>query len=425
MANIIAGVGLFFLQMLIIFYGTEPFGKYWNPLFIFIISAAIPAYLVWLHLHASASPQIMGASPIRQRLLWALGGLLSVLLAYEEFRKLVVKFSEPEKWSDVITQARVLYERFSQNEFPYTPIEIVGSHTLQPIYMPMHWLPVGIIDLFQIDIRWAGYIVFAIVATLFGWLLSTQKASTSIRIAVLMLPSIVLWAFIIKAPADIMVSFEVVVAAYYLLLASGLAGRKLWVVTLGIILCLLSRYTLFFWIPLFAILLFIEYRWKKSLLVWTTVGAAVLLLFIIPFYLRDPDLIDRGLSHYKSATVGEWIGYGDPPTSWTHENGISIAPHFKALLKGEMKHRVANARMIQGIILLILFGAFLLGYIRWKRKFDIYTYSLIALYCFMFCYYFFAPLTYRYYYFSFLVVSAMVCGKIILFPKQKADPYIS
>jgi hypothetical protein len=351
--------------------------------------------------------------------MWALGGLLSVLISYEEFRKLCVKYNEPEKWSDVITQARVLYDRFTQNEFPYTPIDIVGSHILQPVYMPMHWLPVSITDFLQIDIRWAGFIVLAIVASLFGWLLALQKGPFLLRLTILLLPSIALWGFILGAPADILVSFDIVIAAYYLLLAYGLAMRQLWVVTLGIILCLLSRYTLLFWLPLFALLFFMEFRLKKSLLVCGGVLTAVLLLFVIPFYLRDPELIDRGLTHYKNATVAEWTGYGEPPTSWTHENGVSIAPHMKAVLNVEMSQRVEMTRIMQAIILLLLFGMGVMGYRRWKQKFDIYTYSLIGLYCFMFCYYFFAPLTYRYYYFSFLVVSAIVCGRIILFTKQK------
>src|SRR5688572_1713607 len=256
MTNIIAGIGLFLLQIFFILFGTEYFGKYLNPLFIFIISVAIPARLIWLHLHSSVLPTFKITSTVWHRFMWAVGGLLSILISYEEFRKLCVKYTEPEKWSDVITQARVLFERFSQNELPYAPIEIVGSHMLSPVYMPMHWLPVGITDFFQIDIRWAGFIVLAIVASLFGWLLALQKASFILRLTILLLPSLALWAFILKAPGDIMVSFEIAVVAYYLLLAYGLSMRKLWVVTLGVILCLLSRYTLLFWLPLFALLFF-------------------------------------------------------------------------------------------------------------------------------------------------------------------------
>ncbi len=212
-----------------------------------------------------------------------------------------------------------------------------------------------------------------------------------------------------------------VIGAYYLILATGLLTKRLWLITLGIILCLLSRYTLLFWLPLFAIILFLEKGWKKSLLVWGTVAACFFLLYVIPFYSKDPSALNKSLSYYVAATVSEWTGYGDPPVSWTHERGISFAAHMKAVFTGDMANRVKWARIVQGIVMLLLFVCGWLAYRRWRHRIDFYTFSLIALYCFMVGYYFFAPLTYRYYLFSFLVVSALLCAKIVMPGKQKSN----
>jgi hypothetical protein len=114
------------------------------------------------------------------------------------------------------------------------------------------------------------------------------------------------------------------------------------------------------------------------------------------------------------ATVAEWNGYGDPPVSWTHENGISFAPIMKAAFPGDMAHRVDSARMVQAIMLVLLFIASLWAYRRWRDRIDLFTFSLIGLYTFLTVYYFFAPLTYRYYLFSWLVVSAVLCGKTVM-----------
>lgn len=413
MKQVLVCVGLFFLQLYLTFSGTSIFGKFLNPIFLFATSIAIPIYLIRTHLQPSSAPVTMAITSIWKRMLWALGGLLSVLVAYEEVRKAFVKFSDPIQWSDVIPQVQTLYDRFANGELPYAPIDFVG-YTLQPIYMPLHWLPDGLAVLFQIDPRWIGFWFFAIAVGVYGWFLAIQPYSIWGRIVALLLPSVPLWAYIEWGPADLSVSYEIIIGAYYLILASGLLIRNLWLVTIGIVLCLLSRYTFLFWLPLFALLLLYEKGWKKSLFVWGTVVVCFVFIYIIPFYLKDPTMLDRGLSYYVGATVAEWNGYGDPPVSWTHENGISFAPIMKAAFSGDMAHRVHWTRMIQGTMLLLLFIASLWAYRRWRDRIDLYTFSLVGLYTFLTVYYFFAPLTYRYYLFSWLVVSAVLCGKVIM-----------
>ena len=429
MKHIIIGLGLFSIQIFLTFLGETFLGKalfdkYLNPIFLFGVSIAIPLYLLWISLRSAEQNMPQPVIQSRYKIIWALGGFLSVAAAYEEFRKALVKYSEPEKWSDVIPQVRTLYERFSNGEFPYMPIELPG-YNLLPIYMPLHWLPAGLADPVNVDLRWIGFGFFAIAAALYGWFLSEQPGSIVSRLIALVLPSLPLWAFIRWGNVDLLVSYEIVIGAYYLLLATGLLSRKLWLITLGIIVCLLSRYTLLFWIPLFAVLLFLEKGLKKSVIMWATVAVCFLLIYFIPFYSKEPALLNKGLSYYMGATVAEWNGYGDPPVSWTHERGISFAPHMKAAFSGEMANRVARARTVHGIVMLLVFAAGWLAYLRWRQKVDLFTFSLIALDCFLVAYYFFAPLTYRYYFFSLLVISAVVCGKIVLSGtrvNQNSDP---
>lgn len=423
MKHILIGAGLFIFQIYFTFFGETFLGKtlfdkYLNPVFLFIVSMTIPGYLIWLCLKPTSQFLSTSITIPWYRALWALGGLLTVVATYEEFRKALVRFSEPEKWSDVITQVRVLYERFSHGEFPYTPIELV-NYNLLPVYMPLHWMPCGLADPLNIDLRWIGFGFFAIAVAVYSWFLAYQPGSIVSRCIALLLPSLPIWAFIKWGEVDLMVNYEIVIGAYYLILITGLVTRRLWLITLGIILCLLSRYTLLFWLPLFALLLLIQEGWKKSLLVWGTVATFFILFYVIPFYTKDPKMLSRGISHYIMATIGEWRGYGDPPISWTHERGISFAPHMKAVFLGEMADRVYSARIVQSVIMLILFVSGWLAWRRWCYRIDLYTFNLVTLYCFITCYYFFAPLTYRYYFFPLLVVSAVLCGKIVMYGTQK------
>ncbi len=420
MKHLLVGCGLFILQIYLTFLGVSVFNKYINPVLLFAVSMAIPGYLIWLCLGHSSQPVKQDMIKWWRRGLWALGGLLVAFVAYEEFRKACVKFSEPEKWSDVLPQLHTQYERFSKGEFPYDVVELIG-YSPMPVYMPLHWLPIGLAAPLHLDFRLIGFGFFVLSLAIYGWYLAAQSGSTPVRMLVLILPTFPLWAFLRWGQLDLMVSYEVLIGAYYLLLATGLFARQLWLVAIGIILCVLSRYTLVFWLPLFAIILFFEKGWKKSFWVWGALGASILLIYIIPFYLKDPSIFSRGMSYYTGATVAEWQGYGDPPVSYSMESGIHFAAITKAIFSGDMAHRVHLARLVQGTILLSLLVGGWFYYRRWRDRIDFYTFSLIGLYLFVSAYYFFGPLTYRYYYFPLLVLSSVLCGKIIMHSIQYVD----
>jgi hypothetical protein len=304
MKNILTGLTLFALQFYFTFKGVNFFGKYWNPVLFFIISSAIPAYLIWLYVNVDKE---QGVQPKKNPVLWShiiwtLIGLLSIAVAYEELRKVFVEYREFEKWSDVIPQVQTLYDRFIKGEFPYKPIRF-SSYDLEPVYIPFHWLPSGLAGPLHVDLRFIGYGFFAIAVGVYGWWMSSEQGSLIKRIICLLLPSFFLWAIIIWGPDDISVSYEIVIAAYYFILAIGLFTQRLWVITIGIILCLLSRYTLIFWLPFFALLLLYEKGLKKSLIVWGVVVLCFISIYIIPFYIKDPGMLNRGLSYYMGVAV--------------------------------------------------------------------------------------------------------------------------
>jgi hypothetical protein len=420
MRHVLVGIGLFLLQLCIVFKERDfAFNKYLNPIYLLVVSMALPVYLIWLHLKR---PEVSVSQKLVRpwhRLIWALGGLITILLSYEELRKIFVHYNNPIEASDVIPQLSTLYERFSRGEFPYSPIHF-ATYDLMPIYMPLHWLPAGLATPLHLDIRWIGVIFLALSVAWYGWFMAVQPGRVGLRIMALVLPSLSLWAFIHWGAGDLGITYEIIIAAYYLVLSFGLFARKYWLVTIGIILCLLSRYTLLFWLPLFAFIYLKEKGLKKSLVLWGSVVAAIVLLFILPFYIKDPAFMSRGLSYYTIATVGDWIGCcADPPVSWTQENGISFAIHMKALFSGDMAHRVASNRIVLGIVLLLTFAGSLMGYLRWRHRIDPFTYSLVTLYTFICVYFLFCPLTYRYYLLPFLMVSAVLCGKILLYKQPE------
>ena len=231
MKKTIIGISLFLLQVRLVFKeGDFIFNKYLNPVLLFAVSMAIPVYLIWLYL--KPLPVNSPRKNVRpwHRLVWAFGALLIFLLSYEELRKIFAKYSDPVQISDVIPQLVALSERFFHGEFPYAPVQFSNYQAI-PVYMPLHWLPIGLASLFHIDMRWIGFGFFALVYAVYGWYMSSISGAAWIRWLALLLPSIPLWAYVVWGPGDIGVSFELIIAAYYFLLMIGLVSRNFWLIT--------------------------------------------------------------------------------------------------------------------------------------------------------------------------------------------------
>ncbi len=416
MKNLVLGLTLFIIQLLLTFWGATVFGKYVSPYLFFTASLAIAGYTGWLLVQPKLTvehPLVSAEVQPKKQWLGALLGIFSVALAYEEMRKLFVKFSPPREFSDVVPQIEALYNRFQHGEFPYAPVDM-GSWSPYPVYMPLHWLPVGLAQVFGMDSRWAGFVLLALAAGIYGWFIMRTNRSLLQQIAVILLPSLALWAYIRFGGLDLPVSYELVIGAYYLVLATGLFARHLAWITAGLVLCLLSRYTLAFWLPLAAILFWQNLPRRQNFLIWGTVAVSVVLIYILPFYLKDPSILTKGLAYHNQAVVAEWVGYGDPPVSHSMERGIHFAIQLKEWFTGDMVERVHKARVLQGGLMLLVLLLGWLGWRRWRERLDYGTYALLLLYCFVLLFYCFGPLTYRYYLLVLHLLSAVLCGRIIL-----------
>ncbi|MEI8278108.1 MAG: hypothetical protein WCG87_00010 [Bacteroidota bacterium] len=408
-------VNLFIIQMYILFNGLWIFNKYSNPYALFITSLIIPVYFLWLLIAENYQIENKKVA-IGTNILAGILGIITIAICYQALQALFIKWDAP-RYSDVIPQLETQYNRFSNGKFPYALVDLPG-YQAYPVYMPLHWLPIAIPKYFGLDVRWVGIIFFAMTTFLYAYKIANNKADIIQKIVAIFLPSLVIWAYVLSANIDLPVSLETEIAAYYMVLAIGLATRNLLIITIGIILCLLSRYTMIFWLPLFLILLFLNTPLKKNIWVWGSIFFSTLFIYIIPFYLKDPSILSQGISYHNAAAIYEWNGCGHPPVSETFESGINFAHHMKDLFQsGDMTHRVFMARVVQGSLILCLMLAGLLIHRRWRSKLNFYDLSLAMLYMVLLCFFMFGPLTYRYYYMPLFAVSAIICSKIILLSK--------
>lgn len=403
-------LALFLAQIILCVYGNRIFQKEANPFALLVISAMFTMYCFRVF---NRPQQNSGktAAPLLMPWLHALMGMLGLFAAYEELRKVWEQYPDPGKISDVLPQLEALPRRFFAGEFPYQVVKL-PTHEPFPVYMPLHWMPIQISSILKIDTRWSGMILLMLAIGIAGYWLSKSHTSASWRrtLPATLLFALPVWAFVVWGKVDIAVSLEGVVAAWYVMLAAGLATRNHVLIALGITGALLSRYTLLFWIPLFAILLWLHAPKKYSWWIWGSVSAAILLLFVVPFWMKDPTVVSKIADYYRDASVGTWLR----PDAYSFYDGLSLNIHLRQWLPGTPEENLKYARLPQIMVQLTLVALGVYYYQKkWRHNMDIYTFSLLALSFMPMLFYIFSPMLFKYYMLMPLSVSAVLCWKAV------------
>ncbi len=409
---------LFLVQIILSVYGTLVFQKEANPFAVITVSALLTGWC-FQALNRGGQPNIASKPSALLPWLCALAGMLGLLTTYEEIRKIWVKYAEIGQNSDVLPQLKAQSDLFFSGQFPYQPIPTIEYHPF-PVYMPLHWSPIQISSLAHIDVRWSGLILMLVAIGASGYWLqkSHPTAPAKYTLPAMLLFSLPIWAFVLLDKSMFSLNLETVVATWYILLAAGLASKNHVLIVIGLIGAVLSRYTLLFWLPLFAILLWLYEPRKYSFWIWGSVAAAVLCLFVLPFWAKDPSIIKEIIGYYTHCSEGAWLR----PDEYTFLDGLSLNMHLRRWLPGTPEENIAYSHYPQiGLqLLLVALGVF---YYRkkWQQSMDIYTFCLLALSIMTVLFYVFSPMLFKYYMLMPLCVSAVLCWKTIAITTQ--TPY--
>ncbi|MFN4246270.1 MAG: hypothetical protein ACK4EY_01025 [Flavipsychrobacter sp.] len=419
MKKVVIPVILLLLQCYVVVYGREWLGLDGNPAVLFILFLLVPLYYLSV-LKKGEAPMPVKPS-VSNVLTGGILGLAALACTIPSLDKLFAEYNDPGKLSDVMTQLNALYERYTAGKFPYYPIEDYSWHPY-PVYMPLNWLPLALSHIFHFDNRWIGALAMIVANGIWGIYVWRNKVNVIVKLLAISLPLFILIFYISYARMDIGVSMETLIAAYYMILAIGLLQKNIYMITIGLILCLLSRYTFVFWLPLFAIVYWQNIPRKTNIMMWGAVVLAVVVLYIIPFYMKDPTILKEGILYHNNCAVEEWDGYGEPPISYTFVPGIYFASYFKNLLPGNTPEQIYIMRVIQGSLMILLNIIGIVYYQRNKTRVDYSFYTLLMLFVFIMIFYMFSPLLYKYYHILTLSVSAMLCGAIMLSRNRETTP---
>ncbi|MBL7683027.1 MAG: hypothetical protein JNK00_06665 [Flavipsychrobacter sp.] len=412
-------LSLFLLQCYCVTGGRTVFGMDGNPVVLLLSSLFIAILFISLLRKGKLETGSYKSDPGKKAIGFA-AGVAAIGICIPAFSNLLSAYPNPGEISDVLPQIDALYTRYASGKFPYYPLEEFDWKPY-PVYMPLNWLPLAISYYLKTDIRWTGIIAMAIANGIWGIFLWQRDATLVTKLISLLMPAIIILSFIGFSGMDIAVSLETLIAAYYIILAIGIANNNLLLITIGLILCLLSRYTMVFWLPLFGIIGFQQMALKKNIIMWLSVLAAILVIYIIPFYLKDPSILQQGIAYHNKCAVSEWTGHGNPPIAYIFSAGIYLGSYFKTILPGDNATQVFIMRSIQGLLMAVL-NVWGIWYYR-KHNGMYYPYYLVVmLYLFVLLFYLFSPMLFKYYHIVTLSLSAVLCS--IMITQYQPEPSI-
>ncbi len=265
--------------------------------------------------------------------------------------------------SDIILTIRAAVRRLLAGETVYSTIYEWG-YPLPLTYLPMQWLPFTISEALRFDYRWVAGGIFYLAALLMVWRCSRISISRGFVVTILTL--YFGWMILNHDTGILNMTVEIMVAGYYMLLIMGIGGKNPWLRGAAIALCLLSRYSLVLWLPLWA---FIEWMYvdrKGFYRSATMIAALVLLIYIIPFLSKDWSAFGEGYAYYTQAAIGEWDDEGMPQHL---DRGIGFARWFYLGFSGRtLPERLHILQQVHFWICLgssVLMGA---AYARWRRR---------------------------------------------------------
>lgn len=394
-------------------YIPELKGNYvWHHILLFGIELTIPLYLYF----GKTSSQ----NYVSKRAVVLLAGIfVFIQISTLHTAKHVLKqFPEHVSLSDVVPQVDTMATRFLNHQYPYHPIvfgEATSQWTMHPTYMPMQWLPYSLPVYFHLDIRWFALLLFCLSIGIVFWKLRNQ-ITLNTTLLFLCLP---LLLYLIVWNKEAVKTVEAGIVALYILIPVFIWKKQYLLTGILITLCLLSRFTIIYWVPFYLLVLFFKNK-KLSVIQFLIMTLGLLALYIIPFLWQHPSIFREAMHHHSTATVGEWSLYNEYGLPYNVFSGQGLAFLFFKLNGVSLEHRIFLLQVTQFALCTFALGLMLVYYIKRKSTttFNLERFLIASFMVYLVLFYNFIQIPYQY---LFLVpAGVLISGSIcLMLPQQK------
>jgi Family of unknown function (DUF6311) len=343
--------------------------------------------------------------------------ILGIVLAFNSLNSIYTSIPIKVSDSDIIPQLQRFCTLFLAGKFPYTPFQDFG-YPMTPTYLPSQWLPFLPAAIFKFDYRYIVFAFFAMAYTVFS--IKTIKKGLNIfrSLALLGLPILLIWAIDEWDNSIPSVSVEMLIMSYYLLFALSLTTNSRTFQVIMVVLCLMSRFSFIFWLPLYAFMMWTKEGWRPVLKLGLWVFAGCALLYG-PFLWHDPLIFSHAQTYYDLASVGEWTRSDRPPHLY---NGLGFAIYIFEK-GGDAATLIALLKKYFFIITPSV--SVLLGLVWWrfKDKIDMPLFALCSLKISLAVFYSLIQIPYSYLYVTPIILSLAVLYRVAFLLKTKEEKF--
>lgn len=399
----------FLLEAAMITIFRTDFGNHKSALLFFFTSLAIGVAGIYLSFTTNdiALQSVQKNTAFKKVLLYtysSIGFLLSGL-----FLNKILKVTPIDvKFSDIIPQVTTMVNRMLHGEFAYKAITDWG-YEMYPTYLPLHWLPFTFAALLHIDYRWVSQIVFfAAIITFFVF--AMRKNITAERFSWLLLLPLIFYFLIVKQEPNILgVTVEALIAGYYLFMALSIFSKSNIIRALGLLICVMSRYSIVLWVPLYILILFFTESKRNAILISAFCILGVLLVYVLPFMTTDPYIFTNGYKYHTNAALGEWSGQawqqpGEKPIQLFR--GVGFAGIIYDKVPGDLLAKLNFARVTHlsvSLFITVLLGFFFYWYRAKIKSYRIFLLASLKIYLVFF--YNFIQIPYTYLFLTVILLS--------------------
>lgn len=405
------------LELLFATYLINTLGPYVSSVLLFSISVGIG--IVYLKISAAPESALPGREiKLSPRITTLLQWAVFTGITYFIFAKLKhlwwyeITYPNPKNGSsDVIPQITTLVQRFLRGEQPYYNIPF-AEYDLYPTYLPLQWLPYIPLEIVHKDYRWVP--TFAMWFACFYYFLIHRRAAgnTLWSLAVPYWPMVVWTVFILHDNGAFVYTVEGLIAAYYFFVAESIKRRNALLLAIAISVCLMSRYSIIFWVPLCLALHFMAGKRRDALLIAGMAAVFFIGIYWFPFLRKDPRIFINGYNYHTNAALAEWMrDLAKNNGSANLFNGLGFTPFALKLLPGNEGHILMLYKNIHLIACALCVIILALVYRRHKAKYPLHAFLLFSFKIYLTIFYVFIQIPYKYLFFVPFFVSVSLLGE--------------
>lgn len=259
------------------------------------------------------------------------------------------------KESDVIPAIEQMVKHYRQGLSPSTLVTEWG-YDIRPSYLPFTWMPFILTEWLRLDYRYLCLLVWFLLNWWFIFRIAGKKNETFSATVTFIFLQLFFGLFINYGDLAFARTVELLICCYYAFMLLSFQKANSYAVAFFVTACLLSRFSLVLWLPFIFLAVICYSGFLKASGIAVLVMAAVMLIFVIPFFLRDTNFFTRMFQTYDVASLGEWNGQAwQLPGSKPFQlfRGTGLAAFFYNYLPGSTMEKLKIVQRLQLIIPLL------------------------------------------------------------------------